>query len=142
MKRRAWPALFDLYERELTTSDPAKQVPILMEMAQLAAERLNRGADAVELYKNVLEIDPTRGEVMDALEKYAERAKDWKTLATVLERRVDATADGNARLNVLQKLGSVYADHLSDHVAAASAWKRSRSRRPPRPGARPGRSTR
>src|SRR4029078_12749031 len=116
--------LFDLYERELGSSEPAKQVPILMEMAQLAAERLNRGADAVELYKRVLEIDPTRGEVMDALEKYAERAKDWKTLASVLERRVDASAEENARLTVLQKLGGVYADHLSDHTPSARSWKR------------------
>lgn len=123
-KRRAWPALFELYQREVEALEGEAKIPLLTEMAQLAAERLNRGADAVELYRQILEIDPGRVEVLDALEKHAERSKDWKTLASVLEKRVDATADENARLNVLQKLGGVYADHLSDHAAAAGAWRR------------------
>ncbi len=89
-KRRAWPQLYDLFERELAASDGSERVAILKEMAQLAAERLNRGADAVKLYREVLELDPTRGEVLDALERYAERNRDWPTLADVLERRVDA----------------------------------------------------
>lgn len=123
-KRRAWPALYELYEREAASMDGPGKIPLLTEMAQLAAERLNRGADAVDLYKQILEIDPGRVEVLDALEKHAERSKDWKTLASVLEKRADATSDEAAKLAVLQKLGGVYADHLGDHAAAAGAWRR------------------
>ncbi|MFO0565830.1 MAG: hypothetical protein U0263_09215, partial [Polyangiaceae bacterium] len=123
-KRRAWPALYELYEREVASLSGAQKVPLLSEMAQLAAERLNRGADAVELYKQILEIDPGRSEVLDALEKHSERSKDYRTLAGVLEKRVEASNDDAVRLTVLQKLGSVYADHLTDHAAAAGAWRR------------------
>ncbi|MCE7890335.1 MAG: hypothetical protein DYH12_11650 [Sorangiineae bacterium PRO1] len=123
-KRRAWPALYELYEREVGALTGSAKIPLLTEMAQLAAERLNRGADAVELYKQILAIEPGRVEVLDALEKHAERSKDWQTLASVLEKRVDATSDEAARLAVLQKLGGVYADHLGDHARAASAWRR------------------
>ncbi|HKO52522.1 MAG TPA: tetratricopeptide repeat protein [Polyangiaceae bacterium] len=123
-KRRAWDKLFELYSSDLLTAEGGAKLSLLKELAQLAAERLNRGAEAVELYKRILEIDPGRAEVLDALEKYAERAKDWPTLAEVLERRVAALQDDAAKLTALQKLGTVYAEHIADHQQAARAWQR------------------
>jgi golgin subfamily B member 1 len=123
-KRRAWDKLFELYSSDLETAEGGAKLSLLKELAQLAAERLNRGAEAVELYKRILEIDPGRAEVLDALEKYAERAKDWPTLAEVLERRVATLTDDAARLAALQKLGTVYAEHIADHQQAARAWQR------------------
>ena len=123
-KRRAWDKLFELYSADLETAEGGAKLSLLKELAQLAAERLNRGAEAVELYKRILEVDPTRAEVLDALEKYAERAKDWPTLADVLERRVATIEDEPARLAALQKLGTVYAEHIADHQKAARAWQR------------------
>jgi tetratricopeptide (TPR) repeat protein len=123
-KRRAWPALYALYERELEAAEGDARMPIMKEMAQLAAERLNKSTDAIRLFTEILELDPARVEVLDALERHAERAKDWGTLAHALERRVELLQDDATRLAVLQKLGTVYADHLGDHAAAARAWRR------------------
>ena len=89
-----------------------------------AAERLDRGADAILHYKAILELDPTASGVLDALEKQAERDKDFATVAEVLERRVDVANDDNAKLNALQKLGTVYAEKQKDPVAAARTWRR------------------
>jgi tetratricopeptide (TPR) repeat protein len=96
----------------------------MVEMAQLAAERLNRNEDAARLYREILDEDPSRVDVLDALEKHAERTRDWATLADALERRVALQDDEKDRLNVLQKLGAVYAEHLSDGAAAARTWRR------------------
>jgi len=123
-KRRAWDKLFELYSADLEKAEGGAKLSLLKELAQLAAERLNRGAEAVELYKRILEIDPARAEVLDALEKYAERSKDWPTLAEVLERRATTVQDDSSKLAALQKLGTVYAEHIADHQRAALAWQR------------------
>ncbi|MBN2196558.1 MAG: tetratricopeptide repeat protein [Polyangiaceae bacterium] len=123
-KRRAWPALYQLFEGDLAQQTGSSRVSVLKEMAQLAAERLNRGEDAVRLYKQILDEDPSRTEVLDVLEKHAERARDWPTLADALERRIALVDDGKDRLAVLQKLGAVYAEHLGDAPAAARTWRR------------------
>lgn len=123
-KRRAWPSLYDLFQVELRDAQGPARSALLIEMAQLAAERLNRADDATRLYKEVLSADPTRLDVLDQLEKHAERVKDWPALAGALEQRVGALHDDAQKLIALQKLGAVYGDHLADPKAAANAWRR------------------
>jgi tetratricopeptide (TPR) repeat protein len=123
-KRRAWSQLYGLFEIEHSDALGPMRAALGLEMAQLASERLNRGDDAVRLYREILASDPGRLDVLDALERHSERAKDWSSLADALERRAEALSDDAARLVVLQKLGTVYADHLNDPKAAAKAWRR------------------
>ena len=123
-KRRAWAPLYELYAADLRQAEGAKQLPLLREMAALAAERLNRPADAIQLYQKTLEIDPTRGDVLDALEKLSERNRDFTTLASALERRVELEADAAGKLAALQKLGTVYAEHIQDAEKAVRTWRR------------------
>jgi tetratricopeptide (TPR) repeat protein len=123
-KRRAWPELYALYSSELERAEGSTRLTLLREMAQLAAERLNRSEDAVRLYKEILVAEPERLDVLDALEKHAERNKDWRTLAEALERRVELVSDEPGKLATLQKLGTIYADHVGDPAAAAKTWRR------------------
>ncbi|HXK16501.1 MAG TPA: hypothetical protein VNG33_01755, partial [Polyangiaceae bacterium] len=123
-KRRAWAPLYELYAADLKQAEGAKQLPLLREMAALAAERLNRPADAIGLYQKTLEIDPSRTDVLDALEKLSERNRDFATLAGALERRVELEADPAGKLAALQKLGTVYADHIQDAGKAVRTWRR------------------
>ncbi|HEX2871348.1 MAG TPA: tetratricopeptide repeat protein [Polyangiaceae bacterium] len=123
-KRRAWAPLYELYAADLKQAEGAKQLPLLREMAALAAERLNRPADAIQLYQQTLQIDPTRADVLDALEKLSERSRDYATLASALERRVELEADATGKLAALQKLGTVYAEHIQDAEQAVRTWRR------------------
>ncbi|MCU0691106.1 MAG: tetratricopeptide repeat protein, partial [Polyangiaceae bacterium] len=129
-RRRAWPQLYALFEKEAELVGDADRLALYVDMAKIAAERLDRSADAIRLYKKVLAIDPSAPGVMDALEKQAERDKDYETVGEVLERRAESASDENARITVLQKLGSVYADRLQDPRRAAGAWKRVLDIRP------------
>lgn len=123
-KRRAWSELFDLYKEQLGRAEGDARVPLLREMAQLAAERLSKVDESLEYYREVLSIDPTRVEVLDRMEKHAERSKNWTTLAEVLEKRLQQMPEDETRLPVLQKLGGVYADHLDKPEEAIGTWRR------------------
>lgn len=128
-KRRAWPQLFGLFEKMLGNlegegEDGPKRAELLLEMAKLAAERLDRGADAVGLYRRALEIDPDASGAFEALERQAEREKDFATLADALEQRITRTSDPAARLALLQKLGTVYAERLKEPEKTITAWNR------------------
>lgn len=123
-KRRAYRQLYDLSEDEATRAEGPARRALWMDMAKMASERLDRGADATRLYKQVLAEDPNDALALDMLEKQAEREKDWATVADALQRRADLTEDPAAKLVVLQKLGTVYADRLQDHGGALRVWRR------------------
>lgn len=123
-KRRAWPSLYALYESEVASLDGAQRLAVMKEMARLAAERLGQPETAARLYREILTAEPTNLGVLDALEKHADRSKDWSTLADALELRVEAESDVAAKVAVLQKLGNACEDHLDDVERAARAWTR------------------
>jgi tetratricopeptide (TPR) repeat protein len=124
-KRRAYKALYELLgrEAEMLPAGPERR-DLWTEMARLAAERLDLGSQAVALYKRVLDEDPSSTASLDALEKQAERDKDYATVAEVLERRTLVATDDPSRLNVLQKLGTIYSERLHDAPRAMDAWRR------------------
>ncbi|CAN5681769.1 hypothetical protein BH11MYX4_BH11MYX4_06680 [soil metagenome] len=123
-KRRAYRQLFDILDAEAKQATGEARRALWMEMAKMASERLDRGADATRLFKQVLDEDPSDAVALDALEKQAERDKDFVTVADALERRANLTEDPAARLVVLQKLGTVFADRLQDHAGALRVWRR------------------
>lgn len=124
-KRRAYRPLFELLDQQADAmSSGEARRELWMEMAKLAAERLDMGGRAAALYKRVLEEEPTSITALDALEKQAERDKDFNTVAEALERRASVAADSPTRLAVLQKLGGVYSDRLHDATKAMGAWRR------------------
>ncbi|HEY5145376.1 MAG TPA: hypothetical protein VII82_01350, partial [Polyangiaceae bacterium] len=124
-KRRAYKPLYDLLAQEAEAlSEGAARRELWMEMAKLAAERLDMGSQAVAWHRRVLDEEPSSAAALDALEKQAERDKDFATVADVLERRVALAGDGAARLAILLKLGGIYSDRLRDPAKAMSAWRR------------------
>jgi len=123
-KRRAWKELFALYETQLSGKSGPARIPLLREMAQLAAEHLSRVDDALAYYREILDLDSSRLEVLDRYEKYAERSKNWALLADALERRLATSAGMDTQLPILQKLGTVYSDHLDRADEAVRTWRR------------------
>ncbi|HWL87842.1 MAG TPA: tetratricopeptide repeat protein, partial [Polyangiaceae bacterium] len=89
-KRRAYKPLYDLLARQVERMEAGEERrAVWLEMAKLASERLDRGRDAVAAYKRVLVEEPSSQAALDALEKLADREKDYATVAEVLERRVE-----------------------------------------------------
>ncbi|MCG8554586.1 MAG: tetratricopeptide repeat protein [Proteobacteria bacterium] len=123
-KKRAWRSLYDVLSKELeSTDDPSVRLDNTLNMAKLAAERLHRHEQAVELWRQVLELEPTHTEAVAWLEKLAERQRNWPVLADALERRVALLSDDRARVKVLQRLGGLYAEQLDDPEASTRAWR-------------------
>jgi golgin subfamily B member 1 len=124
-KRRSYRPLYDLLSEQADAlpAGPARR-DLWTEMAKLAAERLDMGGQAVALYKRVLDEEPSSAAALDALEKQAERDKDFATVADVLERRAAIAADDATKMTVLQKLGGIYSDRLRDPAKATTAWRR------------------
>ncbi|MGB0681033.1 MAG: tetratricopeptide repeat protein, partial [Polyangiales bacterium] len=125
-KRRSWKALVQVLERELAlTEDKGEQIELLTTAAKLVGERLHDHARAIALWTRVVELDVAAPEALDALERLAERERQWPALAFALEHRQQLQAPGDPaqRVRRLQKLAQVYGEHLGDASRAAATWQ-------------------
>ncbi len=130
-KKRKWPALFNLLGKEAALAeDTAARLDKKVEMAELAASRLHNHAVAIGLWKEVLEEAPERPGALDALERLAEREKDWETLATVLRARLETEATPADELDLLQRLGVILHERLLQSDEAVQVWERLLGRDP------------
>lgn len=123
-KRRDWENLIGLMRSEADAADdPDVRLSRYVEMAQLATERIKKPPVCIELWSLVRELDPSNPDALSSLGMFYERARDWENLAVVLTEQIESTADDDARLKMLEKLGQIQGDRLKNDEAAADAWR-------------------
>ena len=124
-KKRNWEALLGILGREAElASDPGVRLDKKIEMAELCTERLHQNAAAIAFWKEILNEAPDPTQALDALEKLAEREKDWETLATVVQSRADAASSEAEQLEQLHRLGILFQERLDRPADAIGAWER------------------
>ena len=123
-RRRDWPALLRLWEDGLGGLEGGRRRARLIEMAGLCAEKLADLVRADQLWRLVLEDDPSSIDAAAARERIAERLGDWEGLCRLLEARLGQVDDQSERVALLARVGGIYKDKLSDGARAAGAWRR------------------
>lgn len=123
-KRRDWERLVEVMRTECNLLDPAAQPARRVQIALLATERLRKPEICIDLWRDVLTVDPNHGEAIAALIGLYERAREWGALADVLERKTHTTPERTEQLLLLQKLGMIYADKLNSDEGAIETFKR------------------
>ena len=129
-KRRDWERLIEVMKLEGEGFDPDARLGRLVEVAELATERLRKPAICIELWQNVLEQEGYHEGALAALAGLYERAREWEPLADVLERQSEQGQPDDQQAALLTKLGGVYADKLNNDDAAVAAYLRLLTIRP------------
>ncbi len=130
-ENRKWAALFNVLGKEAELAvDPSARLDKKIEMAELCTSRLHQNAVAIRLWKEILEEAPDTPGALEALEKLAEREKDWETLAAILRRRAEQCEGQPAQVDVLQRLGVVLMERLSRPEEAVEVWEQLLERDP------------
>ena len=123
-RRRDWDKLIGVYQREIDLLEDAdEKTARTIEVAELASTKLRRPQVSMEMWGRVLELAPDNVKALAELETLYERAKDWENLADVCQRQIPLMDDDKRRVQVLQKLGSLYTDKVKDTDQAIEAWK-------------------
>lgn len=123
--RKDWKALFATYERQLLLLEGEARVERLQEMARIAAERLGEKDAAIDMWRQVLEVEPELEKGWTTLEGLYQQTRRWSDLADHYRAwsvRAAEAGDEKARVGWLKKLGNTYAEKVEDEAAAAEVW--------------------
>ncbi|HYU16608.1 MAG TPA: tetratricopeptide repeat protein, partial [Candidatus Acidoferrum sp.] len=129
-RRRQWRALIGLLGREAAQLALAERRGRLIEMAQLAAERLGDSRLAIEIWNRVLEL-PSEGEggaaeagqALAALASLYERDKRHLALADIYRRQRELARTPAEATVVLERLGTLFAERLHAPAQAAEIYR-------------------
>jgi tetratricopeptide (TPR) repeat protein len=121
--RKDWRALYQTYRKQLELLEGAARVERLMEMARIAAERLEERDEAIELWRAVIEADEQVVKAWQALEQLYVRTERHFDLAHLFAQQAGRAEDDAGRVAWLKKLGNVYAEKLGDEDRAAETWR-------------------
>lgn len=124
-QRADWDGLLHVYEKRAGLAiDDERRIDTLRRAARVAAGKLRDPAAAARMYQQILDLDPSDGEALDALERWYERESDWARLVEVLRHRLATAKDGDAATALYQRIAQISEDGLRDESRAVEAYRR------------------
>jgi tetratricopeptide (TPR) repeat protein len=138
-----WNELLSVLTRESEmTGDPSEAISFQYRIAELYEKRLEDSARAVELYRDILQVQPDHEPTLAALEGIAqsgkeplaaagvlepvyEGASDWAKLIHVHEVQVQHAADAFQKVDLLHRIARLYEDALDNHASAFETYARA-----------------
>ncbi len=94
------------------------------QLGELEGETLMRTPEAIEAWREVLELDPRDFRALAALEKLFMQEARWEDAVGILERRVQALANPAEQVDVLMQAASLWADKIGDGGSAVEVYER------------------
>lgn len=120
--QESWSALSELLHRRLDNRSGGDRVPVLLQLAEIAATKLGLSEDAAGYYGQVLAEDGEHLEAMGSLERILRESGKWYDLVDVLKRHAEVLArrgDTAGEVEQLVRAARVWNDSLANPEAAA-----------------------
>ncbi|MCC6619797.1 MAG: hypothetical protein IT385_01000 [Deltaproteobacteria bacterium] len=107
-----------------------ERIVVWTRLAELYRDRLDRRADAIEAWKQVLEIQDMHEPALKALQEMYEKDGSWPELFDVLQRLSDLSRSGDERVVYLSDMANIAEQALDDPKRATELWEEVLALRP------------
>jgi golgin subfamily B member 1 len=119
----AWNQVVDAYTESLPKfSYKADALPLMLVLARLVETEQGDVDRALEINRQILEIEEGNEQALDALERLYVGKGRFTELLEVYERKLTLTSDGDERVRIQSKIGQLYEDEVKDDKAAIKAY--------------------
>ena len=121
-----WEDLLDTYRGELAASERgAHLAPLLCKMGELCERHLGRDDEAVQCYRDALDLDPFHTPSLHALARKLTERGNWTELVKLLELELSGLNDAALRARTAYRIGEVYESRLRALDKAAAAYEQA-----------------
>ena len=111
------------FEVGLDSYGDEERIGIELQAAEIYEDILGVPAEAIRVYRAILDIDSSRKEALDALERLYQSSALWTDLAKLYDDELSIYSD-NSKLNEIRcKLASVCENKISDYERAVECYR-------------------
>ena len=104
--------------------EDAELKDLYSQLGELEGETLMRTQEAIDAWREVLELDAHDFRALAALEKLFTQEARWEECVEILERRAQALATPSEQVDVLMQVASLWTDKIGDGGSAAEVYER------------------
>ncbi|MHB1845142.1 MAG: tetratricopeptide repeat protein [Deltaproteobacteria bacterium] len=120
-----FPALIELYEREIaTTRDRDQRIALWTRIAALSEERLKDPERAVKAHLAILEENPDHLPTIRSLSQLCERSQRWRQLIWANELEAGLTGDQKQVISLFHRNCELLEEQLGDKDGAIEAYRK------------------
>lgn len=120
-----WEDLLGVYLKraELDYSNPEVRYSALVNAALLCRDPLKRPAEAIRIYREILEFRPDDAAIFRALEELYFDQEQWEDLIELYDHRIRYVDDIIEAVEIRYNMGEIYQDYLKEPERALEMFK-------------------
>ena len=84
-----WEEYINIQEQLVTVAAPEEQIEIKHRIGDILVNKLEEGGRAIDIYQDVLDLDPANEEALDNLEQIYTDREEWASVQEILLRRLE-----------------------------------------------------
>ncbi|HEU0033618.1 MAG TPA: tetratricopeptide repeat protein [Kofleriaceae bacterium] len=120
----SWSAVVDAYAQALPKFGHKRDaLPLMLVMAYVIERELADVDRALDMNRQILEIDDANEQALDALERLYLGKQRYEDLLGVYRKKLELTTDGDERIAIQSKIGQLYEDEVKDDQKAIAAYQ-------------------
>ena len=120
---RVVPQLLQGVER---TDEISLRAKLLNAVAKIYQEKVGDSQSALMAYEQTFAVDPENEVALTQLDRLYSSFEHWDALGSLLNRRLEHTFDGEARINLLRRIANLYEETLGQPKEAITAYEQLR----------------
>ncbi|RME75324.1 MAG: tetratricopeptide repeat protein, partial [Planctomycetota bacterium] len=110
-----WEGLMEVLRKQLETAvQPAERIEILLQLAQIGREKLKLPRIVKTFYQQILDLDPSRKDVLLLMEQLLTELEEWEELVQFYNQRASFASHLLSAVKDFIKAGWISKDHLKD----------------------------
>ena len=123
-KQRRWDDLLRTYERHVDVAvDKETKIGVQRAMADLYADELNEPYRAIDTYRNIVAIDDTNTQALDALARLYDKVGEGASAIEWMTRVAELTADPQQRVEAFYRIGKSLEEKIGDKFGAQDRYE-------------------
>lgn len=122
-ERQDWRALIEILER-VGRTEPHREAELKLRIAGILEHNVGEVDEAIAVYEDVLNYDPTNEIALEALEVIYGEREDWSRLVDVYDRSYDAATSDEQRADFCRKVALIQREVFRNMDDAAEAFQR------------------
>ncbi|MDX2051129.1 MAG: tetratricopeptide repeat protein [Polyangiaceae bacterium] len=120
-----WPRVAQIYDAELRKleSEPARFIELGLRVAQVYEVQLEQTENAIQRYRQVLELEPENQSAVRALDRLFTQTERWQELSEILAREAEIGQSPDEILEFKYRLGQTLQLRLGDLDRAIQSYQ-------------------